>query len=198
MLAVLLLIGTVFLRGDGCIMKDKVIEIVVTSESSIQFVEDEDNATFADPALVNFDADIDDALAEAGYSRDDIKSAKVVAAHYGVVANDDHDWVITGAITVQRLGIGAPVTAVTYTSQSVDAALGQKIPAPLETAAVDVINAALADYIDGQTGTQLEFVIQNGAATPAPSAIDRMEFTWKAWISIYVILEDNVEWPDPF
>lgn len=198
LLAALLIIGTVFLRGDGCIMKDKVIEIVVFAETSAVIEQDEDNATFTNDVLVDFDTDIDAALEDAGYSRDDIISAEFQGGHYGGLTKDDHDWVVSGEIWAQREGVGGQVTAINYTSQSVDAALGQKIPAPVEAAAVDLINAALDDYLAGQSGIQLRFGINNGSTNPTPSTTDRMEFDWKVWMTMTVILSDEAEWPDPF
>jgi hypothetical protein len=205
LLAALLVLGTVFLRGDGCIMKEKVFEIVLFSETSAEFPQNETSATFANPAVVDFDQDLDDALAEAGYSRGDIISAEVQAGHYGALNNESaHDWIISGQITMERLGPGGtgPVTAMTYTSQSVDAAIGKKIKAPIEPGAIDIVNDALAEYLDGQQGIQMEFVIDNGSAVgpqgESPSGADPMVFRWKAWITITVILSDEADWPDPF
>jgi hypothetical protein len=198
LLAALLIVGTVFLRGDGCIMKDKVIEIIVKSETSTDFEARGQSEVFEDTGTVVLDVEVDKALKDAGYSRDDIKRAFVVTGHYGAIVNNNtHDWTVSGSIDVARDG-GAPVQAMEYTSQSVDAALGKKIRAPLKKPAVDLINQAIEDYLNGASLIALDYIVNNSDVVPSPSASDPVNFDWRAWITIHVILEDDVEAPDPF
>lgn len=198
LLAALLVVGTVFLRGDGCIMKNKVVEIVVKSETSADFQAVGVSEVFSKEEIVVLDAEIDDALKNAGYSRDDIKKAVVMAGHYGTTANNtSHDWTISGSVKVAR-DLGSPSDLMLYQSQSVDAALDKKIPAPLEATGVDVLNQAIADYLSGGSLITLTFSINNGSCTPSPSVADPVNFNWRAWVTIHVILEDDVDVPDPF
>jgi hypothetical protein len=200
LLAALLIVGTVFLRGDGCIMKNKVFEIVVFAETTAEFENQSTSQSFINSISLFLDEEVDDALQDAGYSRDDILTAKVQGGHYGAVANNtSHDWTISGQITVERVGgtTGA-VTAITYTSQSVDAALGKKIKAPIEAAAIDEVNDALSDYLAGQNGIELEFTIDNGSVSPSPDSGDPIDIVWKAWVTITVVVSDEADWPDPF
>jgi hypothetical protein len=205
LLAALLIVGTVFLRGDGCIMKDKPVDLIAYIEIFEEFDEYEITASWADPDTIIFDIEVDEEIKDAGYSRDQVTGAKFVVGHYGALSNDSaHDWIVEGEITVQRLDVpGQPVvTAIAHQSQSVDDAIGKKIKADVEPGAIDVINQAIEDYIDGMTGVELEFrlAIQDarGPANETPSVTDPMDFEWKAWIEFYVKVTEEFEWPDPF
>jgi len=196
--ATLLIVSTVFLRGDGCIMKKKVFEIVVKSETSADFEARGSSGSFQDFADVNLDQDIDKALKDAGYSRDDIKKAVVMAGYYGTIINrNDHDWTVGGAVTVARGIAGTPVQVMTYTTESVDGLIGVKKKAKLNQAAVDLVNNAVNDYLAGQNGIVLRFTLDNATMTPTPST-NEVDFDWRAWIEIQVILSESADWPDPF
>jgi len=184
------------LASPGC-LEDKVLEIVLTGETYADFSQNENSANFTTPYEVKLGQEIRDILEDNGYSPDDIVSAHVTSALYGVTSfSHTHDWEIGGTIDVTY---GATtVTAITYTSQSVQDALGQKIPAPLEPAAVDLMNTALDDFLNGSDPV-LTFTVVNGSVGPTPPTdVDRMIFDWRAWLNIQVILEETVEVPDPF
>lgn len=195
---VLLMVFALAAVNFGC-LDEKVIEIVVTGETCAVIHEDEDGSSPPDPEVLDFAQEIRDILDDAGYSVDDIIDAFLMGGHYGTVNFDQqHDWTVSGAIQVQRSDISGPVvTIINYASQSVQAALNQKIPAPLEQAGVDVINDALTAFLAGESPV-LTFYVVNGSIAPTPSPSDRMIFDWKAWISIQVILEESLEVPDPF
>lgn len=178
-------------------LDEKVIEIVLTGETFADFSQNETTLNWTEDAVVDIAGEIRDILEDNGYEMDDLKAAHVTSASYGVTSfSQSHDWTITGAIVVSRDG-GPFALVLDYTSQSVQAALGQKIAAPLEPAGVAVINTALDDFRNGQNPV-LAFQIQNGNTVPAPSVEDPMIFDWRAWLAIQVVIEESVEVPDPF
>jgi hypothetical protein len=180
-------------------MKKKVFEIVVKSETSADFQARGSSGAFQDVADVNLDEDIDEALTDAGYSRDDIKKAVVMAGYYGtIVNNNSHDWTVGGSVNVARGIAGTPVQAMTYTTESIDGLIGAKKKAVLNQAAVDLVNTAINDYLAGQNGIVLRFTLDNATMAPSPSVGDPVNFDWRAWIAIQVILSDEADWPDPF
>jgi hypothetical protein len=194
-LVIMLALGLSALVGPGC-LEDKVLDIVLTGETFADFAQDEANATFTTPVTVDMGQEIRNILDDNGYSVGDLKDAFMTSAFYGVVSfNQSHDWEITGRIDVTYGTTTA--TAITYTAQSVQGALGKKISVPLEQGGVDLINQALDDFRAGQN-RKLTFTVVNGSVSPAPSSVDRMVFTWRAWIDIQVILDEKVTVPDPF
>ncbi len=188
------------IAGSGCILQKKIVELVLTDETFADFAELDSSASWTHPdTLDNYASDLDQALADAGYSRSDITSATLMAGHYGVLKTyNAHDWQLAGSITVQRLNPpGAAATIIDYSNVSVDGSLGRKIPAPLISAGVAVMNQALTDFINGQNPV-LVFTVVNGSVSPIPTQIDPIQFDWRAWITIQVLLEADVEVPDPF
>ena len=188
--------------GSGCILQDVVANIILTNEACAPYHQSETSASWNTPyVLQNYGDQLDQALADAGYTRDDIVSASLMAGHYGVTAFDgQHDWLMGGRITVQRLdGQGGPVAdLIDYTSVSVQQALGQKYPAPLNAAGVAVIDTALADFLRGANPT-LQFEVVNDSVTPQPTVQDSMVFDWMACITVQVVIETTVEnIPDPW
>ncbi len=192
------LIGLVALSVPGC-LDDKVLEIVFTGETYADFHEDEDGADEPETALVDVADDINSILEDNDIDRSEIKDAFVTSVHYGVVQfEQSHDWTISGTISVRRVDLGGTfVTIVNYSSQSVQAALGQKIPAPLEPGGVDVVNTALDDFLAGGSPV-LEFQVLHGTIAPTPAPSDPMVFDWRAWLAIQLIAVQEVEVPDPF
>ena len=179
----------------GC-LDEKVLEIVLTGETYADFQQDEDTENFVEPAVLDMGQEIRDILEDNGYSTDDILELYVMSTSYGVTSfSQAHDWSIGGRIDVTYNG--TTETAITYTSQSVQGALGQKIPAELQVDAVTLMNQALQDFLNGANPV-LTFTVVNGSVTPAPSGADRMIFDWRAWLAIQVVIEETVEVPDPF
>ena len=195
-----LLLGLV-VAGNGCILEEVVAELVLTSETCAVFEQREDSANWNNPFILSdYADDLDDALAEGGWSRSDIISASLMAAHYGVtqLISNPHDWEVSGAISVQvQGGGGGAAILIDYTSVSVQGALGQKIVASLNAAGVQVINDALTAYIGGANPV-LVFNDVGSGVNPVPTPSDMMEFDWKAWLTIQVILETVTDVPDPF
>jgi hypothetical protein len=182
---------------SGCFEEEeKVLDIVLTGETSAEFAQNETTSQWTEPAIIDMAEEIGDILEDNGYERDDLKSAHIMSVSYGVTSFDQaHDWSISGAITVADNGPAQAI--VTYTSQSVEEALNQKIPAPLQQGGVDVINSALDAFLDGQNPV-LTFTIDNASTTPGPTVEDPMIFTWRAWLAIQVIIDEDVKVFDPF
>lgn len=189
----------VALSIPGC-LEDKLLDVVLTGETYADFSEDETGTDVPETAIVDVGDQIRDILEENDYSTSEIEDAFVTSVFYGVTSFDQsHDWVLTGAISVRRLDPvpGGFVPIVNYSAQSVQAALGQKIPAQLEQSGVDVVNQAMDDFLAGQNPV-LEFQLFHGTIAPTPSLVDPMVFSWRAWLSIQLITTQTVEVPDPF
>ena len=188
--------------GGGCILEEKVIEVVITGKTCAVFPENEDEQNFITAAEVDYGEEIGKILEKNDIDFEDIKTAKVVSASYGVTSftpTGVDDWELSGLITVERL-YQAPQTKGTlidYTIQSVVEALGMEIPASLNENGTAIVNQALEDYLDGQWPV-LKFAVENETCVPPPSPTNRLIFTWKACIKLQVVIEEEVERPDPF
>jgi hypothetical protein len=181
--------------SSGC-LDDKVVELVATGETSADFSQNETTEQWTEPAIIDIGQEVRDILEDNGYDESDIKGAHMTSVHYGVTSfSQAHDWDISGEITVTYNG--NTQTILNYTLQSVQAALGKKIPATLEEPGVDLVNQALDDFVAGQNPI-LTFTINNGSTTPPPSGGDPMIFDWRAWLAIQIILSQEVTIPDPF
>jgi len=196
MIIMIAIVALVALSMPGC-LEDKVVQIVLTGETYADFSEDESGADSPETALIDVAAEIDTILIDNGYSRSDIKDAFVTAVYYGVTSFDQtHDWTLSGAISVRRVdgGPGPWEPIVNYESQSVAAALGQKIAAPLVQGGVDVINQALDDFLDDVNPMDpiLEFQVLHSNIVPAPTPIDPMvfEIVWKRLFDVENHLKD--------
>ncbi len=195
MLAVILL--CLLLGSPGCVLEEKVIEVVFTGGTCVEFSENHETEEYTTPVTLDYAGTIDDILADQGLGRSDIAEAKVMSASYQVTVFDhSHDWTISGYITVEHIGNGGPANIIDYTDQSLLAAQPAPVPAPLNSAGVSVINEALQDYIDGGY-PMLRFEVNNGSVTPSPSASDRLVFTWEACIKIHVLYQEELKVPDP-
>jgi hypothetical protein len=185
------------LSGPGCIMEDRVVEVVVTGETCAVFTENHGSEQYTTPVVVDFASRIDEVLEDNDLDRSDITSAKVMSASYEVTDfSHDHDWSISGYITVERLGEGVPEKIIEYTEQSLMAAQAAPVGASLDADGVALVNQALQDYLDGDY-PMLRLEVNNGSVEPAPNADDRLVFTWEACMKIHVLYEEEVDVPDP-
>ena len=185
------------LGGVGCVMEERIVEVVVTGETCLEFEEDHDTAEYTTPVTVYYGDEIDEILEDEGLSREDILAAKVMSATYQVTSFDhSHDWRISGHITVEYAGSAGPVRVIEYTDQSLLAAQPAPVPAVLDTAGVSVLNEAFQDYLDGAYPI-LVFEVNNGSVEQEPSEIDPLVFTWEACIKIHVLYQEELEVPDP-
>jgi hypothetical protein len=203
MIILIAIVALVALSVPGC-LEDKVVQIVLTGETFANFLEDETGADQPETAVVDVGDEIDQILIDNGYNKSDIEDAFVTAIFYGVTSFDqDHDWILSGAISVRRNddgnGTESFVPIVNYASQSVQAALGQKIAAPLEQPGVDVVNQAMDDFLaDVVPPPVLEFQVQHSSIAPPPTPTDPMVFEWRAWLNVQLVGSETFTIPDPF
>jgi hypothetical protein len=192
-------IGSLLAMTNGCILKKKVLDIVINNAAYVDFHENHDSGTFTTSATIPLGPAVDEALSGTDYSRSDIKSARIVSGSYGVLEfSHDHDWKVSGSITVERVDEPTgTVTLIAYDAQSIQEALGEKILAPLTPAGVSLLNQALEDFIGGKNPV-LTFAVVNSDVNPNPSTVDPIVFDWRAWIVIQVIAQGTFDVPDPF
>ena len=201
--------------GSGCILEDVLTDLVFKHEAFADYEQRETSANWnKDFILDNYGKDLRQGLADIGYDPaegDTIKSAALVAAHYGVtqiLPSQDHDWIIGGKITVRR-GSGVAQVLIDYTSVSVEGALGKKIVANLNANGVAIINKALEDLIanlDGDPALDPVLVLRdvNGSVSAVPgggppTVDDPLEFDWRAWITIEMVISITIsDVPDPW
>jgi hypothetical protein len=197
----LFLFGLIQISG-GCIMEDRVVELVVSETTCVEFVEDQSSVSFVTPATVNYAAMLNEILDDNDISREDIVSARLVSASYGVTEFPTHaDWLITGSITVQREdSTGTADTLANtlweYQGVSVSASLGKKIPMVLNSDGVGVLNRALGDFLAGGSPV-LTFRVNNSGVAPAPSTSDHLVFAWQGCIVLDIVAKADIEVPDP-
>jgi hypothetical protein len=194
--------------GNGCILHDVVTDLVAKHEAFADYEQREDSANWNTPyTLEDYGKDLRQALEDIGFTagEDTIITAGLVAAHYGVtriLPSQTHDWTISGAITVQRVG-GGSGTLIDYTDVSMQGALGQKIAAKLNGAGVAVINQALQDLIDnivagGDPANDPVLILNdvNGSVvgpSGPPTPTDTLEFDWRAWITVELVIRKKIE-----
>lgn len=200
LIPLLLLLVAFALSGSGCLLDEKVLEVVYFQKTCVNFEENEDSEVFTTPATMDYADELDGVLSDNGISKSDVNSARIVSASYMVTDfSHTHDWDITGEITVRRVDTaGAAVTLVTYTSQSVLAALNNSVPAILDPAGVELLNDALEDYITGTADPVIEFSVENGDVEPNPSVSDMLVFDWRGCVAIHIVAGISLEVPDPF
>jgi hypothetical protein len=196
---VILVLLSIVLLSSGCLTKEKNVDLVLSSKLCVDFEEDHDSENYQSQQYVNFYESLDDILSENGVSNVDVRSAAIVSGSYEVTGFDEkhHDWHITGSVRVKRADISdGPAVLIKYADVSLKGSLGTVIPAPLETAGVELLNRALADYVAGGS-PQLAFIIESGDVEPDPSASDRIIFDWRACLSMQIICNTTVEVIDP-
>ncbi len=196
----LLLLVAFALSGSNCLLDEKVLEIVYFQKTCVDFEENEDSEVFTTPATMDYADELDDVLSNNEISKSDVNSARIVSASYMVTDfSHTHDWDITGEITVRRVDTaGAAVTLVTYTGQSVLAALNNSVPAILDPAGVELLNDALEDYITDAADPVIEFSVENGNVNPNPSVTNMLVFDWRGCVAIHIVAGISLEVPDPF
>jgi hypothetical protein len=199
--SLLLLLLGLAIASSNCIMEDRIVEVVLSDSTCVGIYQFDTTATFhSDPAIVYSDK-LDEILENNDVSRDDIVAIKLVSASYGVTEDyHQHDWTISGSITVERTDFGhhmGPVDLVMYTSLTVQGALDTMITAPLESAGVELIDSAFVDFIHGINPT-LVFQLVGSSVSPPPSGSDPIEFDWKTCIWVDFVTKTDLEVPDPF
>jgi hypothetical protein len=197
--ALILLTAALLAGASSCIMEDRTVEFVVTEETCAPFDIDSQSASFSEAAQVWLSDNLNQVLDDNDASREDIVTARVVSLSYSVTQfSQAHDWDITGAVTVERGDVtDGPATLLNYTDQSVQDALGVRIPASLNEDGVSVVNRALDDFIAGGNPI-LVFKVNNGGVNPVPSASDHIVFQWQPCLVTHIVVKKDIEVPDPF
>jgi hypothetical protein len=192
--------------------EEKKYDIVIGDAVCPEDPFEQDSATenFRDTVYVETSAAIDSTLQRNGYSRRDIKSAILNGGFYTVTdftqpSGPNDDWVIGGAILIERLDdqdnvLDGPDTLISYKEQSVLAAWGVDVVAPLHSDGVDLINDGLADYLEPPYTAQLRFrlIVVNGDCEPNPSAGNRIQFEWLACLNVQLVGTRTTDVFDPF
>lgn len=194
----LFLIGLIQVAG-GCIMEDRVIELVINETTCVDFYQNDSTVTFVNPVEVDYAEKLNEILDDNDISREDIVSARLVSASYGVTNLDPahDDWIITGSITVERVDKkDGPETLWDYTSVAIVDALGKTIPAVLNGDGVGVLNRALEDFLAGGSPV-LTFKVINSGVTPPPSVSVPIQFAWNGCIVVDIVAKSDIEVPDP-
>jgi hypothetical protein len=197
-LAVLLVLLT--FGGSGCLLEQKVLDIVFTGRTCAEFEENHTSAGWTTSSTVDYADEIRGILIDNDIDIDRIKEAMLVSASYEVtdIFEPAYDCTLSGHITVQR-GMGAAKTLVSYTSQSLQDALDNSTAAILDTAGVAVIDAALADFLmNPYASIVLTFAVENGSVVPPPTPEDPLHFIWEACVQLHMVYSEEFDVPDPF
>lgn len=185
---------------------DIVVGDVVCPDST--FEQDSASEVFTDTVYVQAGHEVDSTLARNGYSRADIKSAVLNGAYvtvteFTVPDHPGNDWIISGAIMIQRTdlpGVQPEDTLVKYSRQSVAEAHGVEVTVALHEDGVAIINQALQDFLEPPYDVYPAFrlVVLNGDCEPDPSAGDRVQFEWLACLQVQLVGTKSTETLDPF
>ena len=189
----LFLFGLIQISG-GCIMEDRVVELVVSETTCVEFVEDQSSVSFVTPATVNYAAMLNEILDDNDISREDIVSARLVSASYGVTHVDPahDDWKITGSITIERVDkTDGPETLWDYTSVAIADALGKTIPAVLNGDGVGVLNRALDALAEFRTNGFIESPTMTAAWSEFRDTTDPLG----AWLDRNLVLGPSLTVP---
>ena len=198
MCTVLALLLCVLAVGPGCVMEDKVVELVLKGQTCMQWTEYHTSAEWNTPLVLDYADSIRKILEDNDIDIEKIHDARLMSVSYWVTENNTpHDWDISGFITVQR-DAGAVKRIVKYTDQSLYAAYMTPTDAELDAAGVGIINGAFDSFLaDPYAPIILTFTTENDAVTPVPTPEDPLDFKWKACLKIHVVYEEIFELPDP-
>jgi hypothetical protein len=182
----------------GCIMEEKVIELVFSGETCAEFEENHATGDFSNESTLAYGQEILDILEDNDLDRSDIARAFVMGGSYEVTDfSHSHDWTVSGSIFVERVGnVAPPDTLLRYTSQSLTGALDNQIWAELHPDGVALLNEALEDFLGGALPV-LRFTVDNGTTTPEPTSSDRIVFDWQTCIKLHILYVEEFEFPDP-
>lgn len=203
-IGVLLLLGFVASGSGDCIFDTKVVDLIATGSTCTEkFIEDHGSEEWTTEVTYDVSDKLDEILADNGISKAEVDTCRLISVTYEVVTPDDHDWQISGAITIEYPARGrAPEILVDYDSVSLDSITGTPAYADLNPAGVAVFHQAVDDYLAGQSPV-LTFAVVNGDVVPDPTDSEqtppgRISFSWKACLRMYIIMDEEFEWPDPW
>jgi len=201
MCTILALLLCVLAVGPGCVMEDKVVELVLKGQTCMEFPEYHTSAEWNTPLVVDYADSIRKILKDNDIDINNIAKATLVSASYWVTENNtSQDWNISGFITVQR-DAGTAKRMMHYTDQSLYATYLTPTGADLDAAGVAIINGAFDNFITNKDNPSypivLTFTTENDDVTPPPTPEDPLDFKWKACLKIHVIYGETFELPDP-
>lgn len=199
-IALALLLAGMLAFWSGCILEEKVIEIILTSQTCAEFHQEETQCNFVTPEEVDAAEELLEILEDNGYELSDLESINLVSVSYTVTdfPAHPHDWLISGSITVERVDIAdGPVNIVDYGIASIAASVGTEIFAPLNADGVALINRAFADFLLGDEPVLL-FTVVNGDCDPEPSPTDILLFDWEMCVYMHVVVSSTYDVPDIF
>jgi hypothetical protein len=194
---VLAMLLCVLVVGQGCVLEEKVIELVLSGETCVEFVEYHESADWNTPIVLNYAEEIRQILEDNDIDINKMKRAVLRSASYEVLELDgEDDWEVSGFITVQR-GSGEVKRIVQYTTQSLKEVLHTPKYANLDAAGVAIINGALASFVgDPYTPIIMTFEVDNDTVDPLPTGAKPLSFTWEACIQIQIIYEEKFDLPE--
>ena len=193
----LALLLCVLVVGQGCVLEDKVVELVLSGETCVEFVEYHESAEWNTPIVLDYAEEIRQILEDNDIDIEKMKKALLKSVSYEVlILQGDDDWDVSGFITVKR-DAGEAKNIVEYTSQSLKGVLQKPKYANLNAAGVAIINAALASFLaDPYVPIILTFEVDNDAVDPVPTGAKPLSFTWEACLQIHIIYEEEFEMPE--
>jgi hypothetical protein len=200
---VLLLLGALivvsfFACGNGCILHTKELEIVITDRACIQFDEHHTSENYTTPGQESLFEDLDQLLDDHDLTRSQVIEAGLISATYQVLTlAGSHDWTVQGTIWVGYDDDEAVV--VNPTIESLSSAMADPVAADLNQDGVDLINAAIADYLNGMNPV-LSFWVdyETGDVDPTPTLADPLDFAWEGCLKLYVDFVDTLDVYDMF
>lgn len=200
LIGVMLLLGFVA-TGSDCIFDTKVVDLIVTGETyTPKFNEDHGTEEWITSVTYDVSDELDAILGDNDVEKADVDTARLISVTYEVVTPDDHDWEISGSITIGYAARGRSEIIVDYDTVSLDAITGAPMFADLNPAGVAVFHEAVDDYLAGASPV-LTFAAVNGDVVPDPTDSEqdppgRINFSWKACLRMYVVLDEEFDWPD--
>lgn len=149
--------GLITLTADDCLTETKTIEVPVAFDTEYGFKAVDDNVdgdtSDSDFEIIDVRQELMDAEEDEDLEDYDLESA-VLESGWWRVTNllvGDASLTISGTVTVTRLETGASANLIDYSAVLVGDVLGEEYSlAPLTMAGVEILNDALADYIDNR------------------------------------------------
>ena len=195
---VLALLVFAMMSGAGCLLVDRVVELVLTGYVCVLFEEYHTEFNWTTPEEVDVADELDAVLADLDLTRADIDTAFVVSASYQVLSIEGTtDWVLSGRIMVERTDPDheeGPYELIEYTSQNLAAAMPAPIYADLTTAGVDLINDAITGYRLNAENPTFTFSVVNDSGSPDPMP-EALDFDWEGCVTIHLVhpkLAENI------
>jgi hypothetical protein len=203
--SILALLLCVLVVGQGCVLEDKVVELVLKAYTCVDYSESHTSAEWTHPLTVSYADSIRRIIRDNDIDVSKIKKAVLVSCSYEVTEFEHtHDWIIGGFITVARGG-GTAQKIINYTDQSLEDALNAPTYADLNAGGVAIINQALNDFlanIDNPAyDIELTFTVNNGTVVSdpggdPPTVSDPLVFKWKACVNLHFVYEEKFELPE--